>query len=53
MFCAEALLHDTSFDPKSSPARNMALTTSIPLSTKKNDLFLYLLHMQSQKGKNK
>jgi len=45
------LFHGTNFDLGSFLAANMALTTSIPLGTKKQGLFLHLWHTQNQKGK--
>jgi len=53
MLCTNVLLHIIGFDPKSSHVRNMALTTSIPLGTKKKVYFLNLLHKKSQKKKKK
>jgi hypothetical protein len=35
MFCANVLLHNIGIDFRSSHARNMALTTSIPSSIEK------------------
>jgi hypothetical protein len=35
MFCANVLLHNTSFDPKSSYVGNMALTIGIPSGIEK------------------
>jgi hypothetical protein len=47
----QPFVHILGFDPKSSPARNMALTTNISLGTKKYIyIFKDLLYTQSQKG---
>lgn len=38
MFCANVLLHNPSFDPRSSLAGNVALNTNIPLGTERHGL---------------
>jgi len=43
MFYTNVLLHNTNFDPKSSLVRNMALTTSIPSSIKKQGFFFTVI----------
>jgi len=43
IFYTNVLLHNTNFDPKSSFARNMALTTSIPSSTKRQGFFFTVI----------
>jgi hypothetical protein len=52
MLCTNTnvLFHNISFDPRSSPIGNMALTIGISLSIEKQGLFFKLLHIQSQKG---
>jgi hypothetical protein len=52
MFCANILLHNTSFEPKSSLARNMAFTTNISLGTKKQGLFFTFITYTSPKREN-
>jgi hypothetical protein len=45
MFCTNLLLHSIGFDPKSSLAGNMALTTGIPSSSKVSFFFyVYYTH---------
>jgi hypothetical protein len=52
MFCANILLHGTCFDPKSSLAKNMALTTSVSSNTNKQGFFFtFITYTKSKKGK--
>jgi hypothetical protein len=39
MLCANIFHHNTSFDPKTSPTRNMALTIGLPLGIEDHGLF--------------
>jgi hypothetical protein len=53
MFCANVLFHKTSFDPRSSPLGNMALTTSIPLGSEKQGLFFTFIAYKNLKREKK
>jgi hypothetical protein len=52
MFCTNILLHGTSFDPRSSLARNMAFTTNISSGTKKQSLFLTFITYTKSRREN-
>jgi hypothetical protein len=51
MFCANVLLHNPSFDPRSSLAGNVALNTNIPLGIEGHGLHFNIYCTHSQKRK--
>jgi hypothetical protein len=54
IFCANVLLHGTSFDYRSSLAGNMALTIGIPSGVEKQVLFFrFIAYTKPKRGKKK
>jgi len=50
MFCTNIFHQNTSFDPKTSPARNMTLNIGLPLGIENHGLFFRYCIQKIKKG---